>query len=324
MHLSTPPTKTAPPPSIGGAAPNFAPNPAPGPAAFLAALAANVALAFGPWFVRLADTQGQVGPVAAAFWRVTLGAPLIAAMALAAGARPARLGRGLWLALLVAGVCFAADLGSWHLGILRTTLANATLFGNAATFIFPLYGFLVARAWPTRVQGAALVLAALGAGLLMGRSYQLDPRHLAGDLLCLLAGVLYAGYFILMARARAAMAPLSSLAVSTVAGIVPLWLFAHAMGESIMPVDWTPLIGLALVSQVLGQGLMIYALGKLSPLVVGLALLTQPVVAATIGWLAYGERLGAPDLVGVAMVAVALVLVRGERRVAPGDAGAQE
>ena len=52
---------------------------------------------------------------------------------------------------------------------------------------------------------------------------------------------------------------------------------------------------------------------SLSPLVVGIALLTQPVVAATIGWLVYGERLGAADLVGAVLVAVALVLVRTAR-----------
>jgi drug/metabolite transporter (DMT)-like permease len=55
---------------------------------------------------------------------------------------------------------------------------------------------------------------------------------------------------------------------------------------------------------------MIYALGKLSPLVVGIALLIQPVVAGAVGWIVYGETLGAPDLVGIALVAAALVLVR--------------
>jgi drug/metabolite transporter (DMT)-like permease len=308
MHRDARPTSSSPPASAR---------------AIAAVVLANVALAFGPWFVRLADTDGGVGPVAAAFWRVTLAAPLVAALALAGGARPARLPAALWAMLALAGVCFAADLGSWHLGILRTTLANATLFGNAATFIFPLYGFLVARAWPTRQQGLALALAALGAGLLMGRSYQLDPKHLAGDLLCLAAGVLYAAYFILMARARAVMAPLSSLAVSTALCIAPLWLFAHALGEAIVPRDWSAVIGLALVSQVIGQGLMIYALGQLSPLVVGLALLVQPVVAGAIGWIAYDERLALPDFLGASMVAAALVLVRGERRVAPRGEQAQ-
>lgn len=280
------------------------------PLAVAALILANVALAFGPWFVRLAD----VGPVSSAFWRIMLAAPLLTGAALATGWRPigpnrSRLTPVLWGMIALGGVCFAGDLGSWHLGILRTTLANATLFGNCAILMFPIYGFLVARAWPTRIQGIALGLATVGAGLLMGRSYQLDPRHLAGDMLCLLAGVLYTGYFILMARARATMPPLPALALSTLASILPLLVFALLLGERMLPTHWGPLVGLALVSQVLGQGLMIFALGRLSPLVIGLALLTQPVVAATIGWIVYGEKLGLLDLLGAMLVAVALVLV---------------
>ncbi|MES2442690.1 MAG: DMT family transporter [Pseudomonadota bacterium] len=293
MHESGPTTKTAPPQSA-----TLLP--------VAALLAGNIALAFGPWFVRMAD----VGPVAAAFWRIALAVPLLVALSYAFGRRPFSGAMAIRWTLLIGGVAFAADLASWHLGILRTTLANATLFGNSATLMFPIYGFLVARAWPTRMQGAALALAAAGAVLLLGRSYELSPKHLAGDLLCLFAGTLYTVYFVLMARARETMAPLPALALSSLASALPLLLFAWGLGETILPQQWGILIGLALASQVIGQGLMIYAIGHLSPLVVGIALLTQPIVAGTVGWLAYGERLGLPDFIGAAMVALALVLVR--------------
>jgi drug/metabolite transporter (DMT)-like permease len=274
--------------------------------AFAALIIANAALAFGPWLVRLAD----VGPVAVGFWRLTLAMPLLVAMTLGSGWRPRGLGPGLSAAIAIGGLCFAADLASWHAGILHTTLANATLFGNSATLIYPIYGFVVARALPGRAQALALLLAAIGAGLLMGRSYELSARNLVGDLLCLAAGVLYTGYLILMARARAVMAPLPALTLSSIAGVVPLLAFAALLGERIWPQHWGPLIGVALTSQVLGQGMMIYALGKLPPLVVGIALLTQPVIAGTVGWIVYGETLGAADLTGAALVAIALVLVR--------------
>jgi drug/metabolite transporter (DMT)-like permease len=278
-----------------------------------AVLVANVALAFGPWFVRLADT----GPVAAAFWRIGLAAPVLLAAAAMSGERPFRSARGLGWVLAISGVAFALDLGSWHLGILRTTLANATLFGNAAILIFPIYGFIAARALPSRRQGLALAIACVGAGLLMGRSAELSSDHLAGDLLCLLAGVLYTFYFIAMARARSAMAPLPSLALSTLASAAPLLVIALMLGERIVPQAWGPVVALAVVSQLIGQGLMIYALGHLSPLVVGLALLVQPVVAASVGWLVYGERLGPIDLLGAVLVAIALVLVRDRMPTAP-------
>jgi drug/metabolite transporter (DMT)-like permease len=76
------------------------------------------------------------------------------------------------------------------------------------------------------------------------------------------------------------------------------------------PDDWTPLVILAVSSQVIGQGLLVYSIGTLPPLVVGLALLTQPAISAAIGWLAYHERLSPTDLVGALGIAAALVLVR--------------
>lgn len=288
-------------------APQTIASPVPSKALPVAALLiANVALAFGPWFVRLAD----VGPVAAGFWRIALAVPVLLGAATLLGQAPFRQARGLWGVLALGGLAFAADLASWHVGIHRTVLANATLFGNAATLIFPIYGFVVARMWPTRMQGVALGMAAVGAALLMGRSAQLSPQNLIGDLFCLAAGVLYAVYFVTMARARETMAPLPALALSSLLGTLPLLFAALALGERVLPGNWTPLIALAVVSQLVGQGLMIYALGHLSPLVVGIALLVQPVVAGAIGWIAYDERLGAPDFAGAALVAVALVLVR--------------
>lgn len=285
--------------------------------ALAALVIANIALAFGPLFVRIAD----VGPVAAGFWRIALATPILLAASMLMGDKPVLASRGLWGVLALAGLAFAADLASWHIGIGYTTLANSTLFGNSATLIFPIYGFIVARMWPTRIQGLALLLAAVGAGLLMGRSASLSREHLIGDLFCLLAGMLYAVYFVLMARARERLAPIPALALSSLASIPPLLLLALGMGEQIWPGNWWPLLALAVISQLIGQGCMIYALGHLTPLVVGIGLLIQPIVAAALGWVVFDERLAAADAVGAVLVALALVLVRGGSKpaLAPGD-----
>ena len=60
--------------------------------------------------------------------------PVLLTAAFATGWRPAGLGRGIWLVLAISGLCFAGDLATWHMGILKTQLANATLFGN----VFPI------------------------------------------------------------------------------------------------------------------------------------------------------------------------------------------
>jgi drug/metabolite transporter (DMT)-like permease len=222
-------------------------------------------------------------------------------------------------AIAAGGLFFAADLAAWHEGILRTKLANATLFGNFASFLFAIYGFVLLRALPGRAQAVALALAAVGTALLLGRSFELSPEHLAGDLLAILAGLFYTFYLIAVDRARRSMAPWPVLAIATAAGTVPLLLFALWLGESVVPHDWTPVILLSISSQLVGQGLLVYAMGHQPPLVVGLCFLTQPITAALIGWAVFDERLSTIDALGALLICAALVLIRlpGRRLASP-------
>lgn len=277
--------------------------------AFAALIVANLFLALGPWMVRLTD----VGPVAAGFWRLALAIPLLLLLARYGGKGRAvrfRLSWAMGLMIVIGGFFFAADLAAWHYGIVRTKLANATLFGNFASFIFAFYGFVVMRTLPRPAQAGALVLAIAGTAFLLGNSYELSPKNFAGDLFAILAGIFYFFYLITIDRARQSLAPMPVLALSTIAGTLPLLVFALALGEQVMPQDWTPLLLLSLGSQVVGQGLLVYSMGYLSPVVVGLGLLTQPAVSALVGWLAYDERLGTTDLIGGLMICAALVLIR--------------
>jgi drug/metabolite transporter (DMT)-like permease len=280
--------------------------PRPDALAMLALFGGNLALAFGPWLVRTAD----VGPSASAFWRMALAVPFLFLIARAAR-QPLTLPRSaLYWTMILSGGFFAADLAAWHIGILKTKLANATLFANAASLLFPLWGFLVARSLPGRLQGIAFALAVAGTVLLLGRSADLSRETLIGDLLCLAAGIFYTFYLIVVMKARAELQSWTLLAWSTLATAPPLLLIAAGLGEQIVPTDWRPVIALAVVSQLVGQGLMVYVLGKVSPLLFGLALLTQPIVSAAMGYMSYGETLGPVDAFGAALIAAALVMVR--------------
>jgi drug/metabolite transporter (DMT)-like permease len=276
------------------------------PFAFPALLAGSSALAFGPWLVRLSG----VGPVAAGFWRLALALPFLFVIA-ALTKQPVHWPRrGLALLIALAGFFFAADLAAWHVSIHMTKLGNATLFGNCASFAFAGWGLWMARRWPSPVQSAALLLAALGAALLMGSSAELSARNLTGDMLALLAATLYASYLIAVQQARGAVQPLPLLFIASSFGALILLPTALLMNERVVPDDWTWVLLLALTSQVIGQGLLVYAIGALPPLVVGLTLLTQPAISALVGWLAYGEMLKPLDWLGAAAIGAALVLVR--------------
>jgi drug/metabolite transporter (DMT)-like permease len=278
----------------------------PHPLAFPALLLGNAALAFGPWLVRLSD----VGSVAVGFWRLALALPFLWIVARGVNQQPHWPKRSLVVILAVAALFYALDLAAWNAGIRMTKLGNATLFGNSGSFVFAIYGLVLAGQLPSRRQASALLLALVGTVLLMSSSYEVSPKNLGGDLLALVAGFLYGGYLIFVDRGRARLQSMPLLILVTLFAAPILLAISLSFNEQIWPGDWTPLLIFALSSQVFGQGLLVYSIGVFPPLVVGLALLTQPAVSALIGWLAYGETLSAADWVGALAIAVALVLVR--------------
>lgn len=275
---------------------------------FAALVGGNTALALGPWFVRLADT----GPVAAGFWRLALAAPLLGLIALATRQNLTGYRGPVWAAIAGAGLFFALDLGAWHIGILYTRMGNATLFGNVGSLVVMAWGLFALRRWPHRSEWIAFGLALGGAGILMGRSLEVDHSTLVGDLFCILAGLLYAGYIILMQRPRETLGQWALVFWSSVVGAPVLLGIASLLGERIVPDTWWPLVALAFFSQVTGQGLLIFSLRHFSSLVFGLALLSQPAIAVAVGWLAFGETLGWADVLGMVAVASALALARSQ------------
>jgi drug/metabolite transporter (DMT)-like permease len=111
-------------------------------------------------------------------------------------------------------------------------------------------------------------------------------------------------------RARGEFASMPLLFLSSAFGAAMLLPLSLGLGERIIPDNWTFVLILALSSQVVGQGLLVYAIGSLSPLLVGLTLLTQPAISALVGWWAYGETLSPLDWIGAVAIGAALVLVR--------------
>jgi drug/metabolite transporter (DMT)-like permease len=286
---------------------------------FMALLAGNAALALGPWLVRLTDT----GPIAAGFWRLFLPLPVIAALAwrelTRTQAAPAIPPRIVWL-LLAAGAFFALDLASWHVGIEQTKLGNATLFGNSGSLILMAWGLIALRRRPNRAETIALCAALGGGTILLARSLEISPATLVGDLLCVLAGAFYVLYLLPAQAARRSTGQWSVLALVCASGAPVLLGLALLLGEPVWPgaAGWGPVVALAVLSQLVGQGLLVYALAYFPPLVIGMALLTQPAIAALSGWLAFGEVLGWQDIAGMAMVAAALVIARGRAPASPG------
>lgn len=270
-----------------------------------------VAIGFAPIFVRLSE----VGPVATGFHRLLWSLPVFALLAWRGRScrPPWRHGR----IMVVAGLFFAGDMIVWHLGIMLTSVANASLFTNMAPLFVALALWLIWGKRPSIALAVALMVTLFGAAILVGAAPILEPDRLAGDGLSLLSGLFYGGYILAVGRARAGL-PTSVLMVvsgAVAAGVIAA--AAWALGERIWPTTvsgWAVVLGLALVSQCAGQGLIAWGLAHVAPVVGALVLLLQPVVAVTVAWVLFGEALGWAQWGGAAIVLAGIHLARQANR----------
>ncbi len=281
--------------------------------AMLALVAGALAIAFAPILVRLSET----GPAATAFWRVALAVPVL--MLLAHRARPGMKSNvPVRLPVILCGLFFAADLGVWHYSIEYTTVANATLLANLAPVFVALAAWVLFRERITRLFILGMALAILGAVLLTGASFSLDPQQVYGDMFGVLTAVFYGAYQLSVARLRRMHSAFSIMAWSSAFTALALLAGALLLGETLLPqtaAGWSVLFAVALISQVGGQTLITYGFAHLPVSFSSVSLLVQPLAAAGLAWLILGEVLTWTHLIGAAVILAGIYLARRASRV---------
>lgn len=280
--------------------------------ALLALFAGALAIGSSGIFVRLSET----GPTATAFWRGALALPLLVLWAWLErrGASAARASlrepRFIW-----AGVFFAGDLLLWHWSLLLTSIAASTLEANCAPILVTLFAWVLWSERPTAKFLLATALAFAGMIFILAPKVGGGGHALLGDALGLGTAVFYAAYIMVVARLRVRHG--TGIVMLTSTAVFTLILLPIALTQKFLPASahgWWLLVGCALSAQVLGQGLIAYALAHLPATFSAVGLYAQVVAAAGYAWLLLGERLAPVQMLGALIVLVAIAFARGARR----------
>jgi drug/metabolite transporter (DMT)-like permease len=276
---------------------------------WIAILVGTAIIAWSGVLARFLD----VGPLAGAAWRMGLAVPALAVWARLASGRPISLAEpaAVPLLLLLAGLAFAADVGSFHIALTGTKVANASFIGNMAPILTVVGGALFFTEHPPPRVWFALALALFGSWVMAGMAAPLKLGF--GDIFALCASIAYAAYLLVIKRVRAGLdgptATLWSAAVSTIV----LAIAAVARGEVLLPhsaLGWTIVVLLGVVSHAMGQGLTSVAIGRVPVGLVALVLLAQPPVSALLAWRVIGETMTPLQMVGGAVILAAVFLAR--------------
>ncbi|HEY5664854.1 MAG TPA: EamA family transporter [Ilumatobacter sp.] len=226
-----------------------------------------------------------------------------------------------WFRVIGASVALLAVSPGFHRGWSRRDLASAAIFG-VATALMNLFFYLaidridlgksvaiefigpiaVAAATTRTVRnGGALVLAVIGVVTLGG--LELGDNAL-GVAFILASSAMWAAYIVIGSRVAQVRSGVAGLGVGLAIGTVviapvgapwsgPVW---------VSPVLLVVCCATGVFSNAIGYGIDQYVLRRIPIRRFSVLLATLPVTAVVIGWIALGQRPGALDLAGIALV----------------------
>ena len=217
--------------------------------------------------------------------------------------------------VLAAGLCLALHFVSWIASLRYTSVASSVILVTLTPLLLVPAGYLMWGERPTRRLGLGIGLAIGGSVCIAWNDFQLSPpQALYGDLLALGGAVMMAAYLVCGRLVRPSVQlPLYAGLVYACAALC-LWAVCLLSPVSILGYAGSAyliLLLLGLGPQLIGHTVVNWALAYLSPTIVAVILLAEPVGASLLAWLWLGESVswlqgsgGALILIGIGLVNV--------------------
>jgi drug/metabolite transporter (DMT)-like permease len=224
-----------------------------------------------------------------------------------------------WRALLLPGLFFALDLGTWHWSFEFTSVANATLEANLAIVFVAFASWLWLKERFTWLFPVGAGLALVGMAVLVGPSFQRPEANAGatdawiGDLMGLSVALFYTGYQLSIKNLVGRFPVLTVMTASTATCALFLLVGVLISPGRLVPVTWQAwalVAALALIAQVFGQGLIAYGMRRLPVGLASVVLVAQPVMAALLGWALLGQALAARQIGAGLLVLAGIYLAR--------------
>ena len=264
-------------------------------------------LATGGIFVKLSPLP----PINTGFYRVLFSIPIL--MPFLKKSELQALNRKQIATIVLAGAFLAGDLTLWNNSFSYTSVANANVLVNLTPFtVIPVSYFLFKeKMMPKFLFGGLVTL--IGVLVLMSNKVSMSPDRLLGDSLSLGSSVFYAMFMITVYKLRDSITSTIIMFISAFGTLLVLATVIFFTEGFYVPQNFGelwPLLALALVSQILGQGLLAYCLGKVNACLSSLITLSQPVVAALYAWVIFNENLNLQTVIAILITLTGVYLAK--------------
>ncbi|HEY3345682.1 MAG TPA: DMT family transporter [Anaerolineaceae bacterium] len=247
---------------------------------YLALLVGILALTISPLFAAKSTASGPVF----AFYRMIAGSVILLPFFVRnQKTEQTRLWGWFLIFPILGGLAEALDLSTWATAIHYTGVATATLLNNTAPIWVALVAWLIFKEKLKGVFWVGLIVAILGAAIILSSDFLTNPSLNVGNLLGTASGLFYGLYYLITQKGRRYLSAIRYTYVMTLSTGVFTLLFSLVLGY---PLSGFPLetylasLGAGIFAQSMGFLSLTYALGTLSASTVSPSMLLQPVLSA--------------------------------------------
>jgi drug/metabolite transporter (DMT)-like permease len=215
--------------------------------------------------------------------------------------------------LFLMGIVSSISIILWAWSLTQTSVANSTVLRNLTPVFTALFGWLFLKQSFDRNFLIGMVIALLGAITISVTDFSYSIDNITGDVAALFAAVFYSIYILIVKQLRARFSSSIILLWRCFIGTVfslPIVLLTEPQIFPHSYSGWLAVISLAIICQVLGQGLLAKSLNQLSPGFVTTTLLLEPAITAFIAWVIFSEQLSLLNWLAFCVVLIGIYLAK--------------
>ena len=215
------------------------------------------------------------------------------------------------LGMGLSGICLALHFALWITSLNYTSVANSVILVSTTPLFVGLASWLLLRERISVWTTIGIVAAMVGAGVIALKDGPSSRNSLLGDALAVGGAVAMSGYLLIGRRLRQRIPALPYVSVINAVAALFLTLACLAAGAPLSDYPkrtYLLLLLLALFPQIIGHSSFNWALRRISPAFISVALLGEPILASAIAFIVLSEGPSRSALMGGPVVLAGILL----------------
>lgn len=275
---------------------------------YLALAGAVLAVSTGAIFARLADAPALV----IAAYRLGLATLILVPVAWWKGREDfKRLSRGDFGLALLSGLFLSLHFATWISSLDFTSVANSVVLVNTNPLWVGLLSPLIVRERVAPIVLLSILISVIGCAIIGAGDFAAGGGALLGDGLALAGSLCMAAYLLIGRNLRQKLSLLPYITVCYGSAALILWILVIATGQPIGGFShgtYGALLGMALISQLIGHTSYNWALKWFSAALIAVSLLGEPIVATILAYFIFDEGLTWLKFLGGALILTGIYL----------------